>query len=146
MERVNGRLKIFWGVDDGNITGSRRFHAMVGAVMIVHAAFAMLLAAAPRREGTLGKLRLSPSRRHYGKCRPQADSTPKPPIFGHARWRCARRCLKRANERHSTPIPAATTAASGFLLFATVNECPPTAHIANGSRRDCRVRYNTYGD
>jgi hypothetical protein len=44
-----------------------------------------------------------------------------------------RRCLKRANERHSTPIPAATTAASGFLLFATVNECPPTAHIANGS-------------
>lgn len=60
MERVNGRLKIFWGVDDGNITGSRRFHAMVGAVMIVHAAFAMLLAAAPRREGTLGKLRLSP--------------------------------------------------------------------------------------
>ena len=60
VERVNGRLKIFWGVDDGNITGSRRFHAMVGAVMIVHAAFAMLLAAAPRREGTLGKLRLSP--------------------------------------------------------------------------------------
>ena len=60
VERVNARLKIFWGVDDGNITGARRFHAMVGAVLIVHAAFATLLAAAPRREGTLGKLRLGP--------------------------------------------------------------------------------------
>jgi hypothetical protein len=60
VERVNARLKIFWGVDDGNITGARRFHAMVGAVMIVHMAFATLLAAAPRREGTLGKLRLGP--------------------------------------------------------------------------------------
>jgi hypothetical protein len=60
VERVNARLKIFWGVDDGNITGSRRFHALIGAVMIVHATFATLLAASPRREGTLGKLRLSP--------------------------------------------------------------------------------------
>jgi hypothetical protein len=60
VERVNGRLKIFWGADDGNLTGSRRFHAMVGTVMVVHAAFATLLAAAPRRKGTLGKLRLSP--------------------------------------------------------------------------------------
>lgn len=60
VERVNARLKIFWGADDGNITGSRRFHAMIGAVMIVHAAFATLLAATPRREKTLGKLRLGP--------------------------------------------------------------------------------------
>ncbi len=60
VERVNGRLKVFWGVDDGNITGSRRFFAQVGVVMVVHAAFATLLAAAPRREGTLGKMRLSP--------------------------------------------------------------------------------------
>lgn len=60
VERVNGRLKVFWGVDDGNITGARRFHAFLGTVMIVHAAFATLLAMAPRREGTLGKLRLSP--------------------------------------------------------------------------------------
>jgi hypothetical protein len=60
VERVNARLKIFWGVDDGNITGARRFHALVGAVLIVHLAFATLLAAAPRREGTLGKLRLGP--------------------------------------------------------------------------------------
>jgi hypothetical protein len=60
VERVNARLKIFWGVDDGNLTGSRRFVASVGVVLAVHAAFATLLASAPRREGTLGKLRLSP--------------------------------------------------------------------------------------
>lgn len=58
VERVNGRLKVFWGADDGNLVGARRFHAMVGVVMAVHATFALLLAAAPRREGTLGKLRL----------------------------------------------------------------------------------------
>lgn len=60
VERVNARLKIFWGVDDGNVTGSRRFVAQVGVVMAVHAAFATLLASAPRREGTLGKVGLSP--------------------------------------------------------------------------------------
>jgi hypothetical protein len=60
VERVNARLKIFWGVDDGNVTGSRRFVAQVGVVMAVHAAFATLLASAPRREGTLGKVRLGP--------------------------------------------------------------------------------------
>jgi len=60
VERVNARLKLFWGVDDGNITGSRRFHALIGTLMIVHAAFATLLASTPRREGTLGKVRLSP--------------------------------------------------------------------------------------
>jgi hypothetical protein len=60
VERVNARLKIFWGVDDGNLTGSRRFVAQVGVVMVVHAAFATSLASAPRREGTLGKIGLSP--------------------------------------------------------------------------------------
>jgi hypothetical protein len=60
VERVNARLKVFWGVDDGNVTGSRRFVAQVGVVLAVHAVFAMLLAQAPRREGTLGKIRLSP--------------------------------------------------------------------------------------
>ena len=60
VERVNARLKLFWGADDGNVTGSRRFVAKIGAVMIVHAAFATLLAASPRREGTLGKMRLGP--------------------------------------------------------------------------------------
>jgi hypothetical protein len=71
VERVNARLKIFWGVDDGNITGARRFHAMVGAVLVVHVAFATLLAAAPRREGTLGKLRLGPIQKALAK-RPAA--------------------------------------------------------------------------
>jgi len=60
VERVNARLKIFWGVDDGNITGAHRFWANVSVVMLVHLAFATLLALTPRRTGTLGKLRLGP--------------------------------------------------------------------------------------
>jgi hypothetical protein len=60
VERVNARLKVFWGADDGNVRGARRFAAQVGVVLAVHAAFATLLASAPRREGTLGKIRLSP--------------------------------------------------------------------------------------
>ena len=59
VERVNARCKVFWGVDDGNITGARRFFAQVGAVMAVHAAFATVLALTPRR-GTLGQMRLNP--------------------------------------------------------------------------------------
>ena len=60
VERVNAWLKLFWGVDDGNVKGSRRFVAQVGVVLAVHAAFATLLASAPRREGTLSQTRMSP--------------------------------------------------------------------------------------
>jgi len=60
VERVNGRLKIFWGIDDGQVYGSRRFHGHVGAVMVIHLAFAMLLAQTERRDGTYGKMKLSP--------------------------------------------------------------------------------------
>lgn len=60
VERVNARLKVFWGADDGNVTGAARFWANVSTVMLVHLAFATLLAKTPRRDGTLGKLRLSP--------------------------------------------------------------------------------------
>jgi len=60
VERVNARLKLFWGSDDGNITGAHRFHAYLSTVMIVHVGFAALLAAAPRWEGTLSHTRLSP--------------------------------------------------------------------------------------
>ena len=60
VERVNARLKVFWGADDGNVTGATRFHALLGTVMLVHVAFATLLAKAPRWEGTLGHTRLSP--------------------------------------------------------------------------------------
>jgi hypothetical protein len=60
VERVNARLKIFWGVDDGNVVGAERFHAHVGIVMMVHAVLATMLARAPRRDGTLGKMRLGP--------------------------------------------------------------------------------------
>ena len=60
VERVNGRLKIFWGLDDGQVYGARRFHGHVGAVMVVHLAFATLLAQTERREGTYGTMKLSP--------------------------------------------------------------------------------------
>lgn len=74
VERVNARLKIFWGADDGNVTGSRRFFALLGVILVVHASFATLLAMAPRREGTLGQTKLSPiARALHGKV-----STPAP--------------------------------------------------------------------
>lgn len=60
VERVNARLKVFWGADDGNVTGSRRFFALLGVILVVHASFATLLAMAPRWEGTLGYTRLGP--------------------------------------------------------------------------------------
>lgn len=60
VERVNGRMKIYWGADDGNLVGAPRFHAFLGTVMVVHAALATVLASLPRREGTLGKMKLSP--------------------------------------------------------------------------------------
>jgi len=60
VERVNGRLKVFWGADDGNISGACRFFAFVGVVMIVHAGLATLLASLPRWDGTLGQMNLSP--------------------------------------------------------------------------------------
>lgn len=60
VERVNDRLKVFWGLDDGNVVGSRRFCAHVVAVLIVHLAFATLLAKAQRKEGSFGAMKLSP--------------------------------------------------------------------------------------
>jgi hypothetical protein len=60
VERVNGRMKIYWGVDDGSITGATRFHAYVGAVLVVHVGMATLLASTARREGPLGRMELSP--------------------------------------------------------------------------------------
>lgn len=61
VERVNARLKVYWGADDGNVRGAYRFHAHVGAVMVVHAAVATLLASAPRWEGSpLGQMRPGP--------------------------------------------------------------------------------------
>jgi DDE family transposase len=61
VERVNARFKVFWGIDDGNVRGAYRFHAHVGAVLVVHAALATLLASMPRWEGgPLGRMQLSP--------------------------------------------------------------------------------------
>ena len=51
IERVNARCKLFWGADDGNVKGAKRFHAHVATIMVVHALFATALACAPRYEG-----------------------------------------------------------------------------------------------
>jgi hypothetical protein len=47
------------------LVGAERFHAMVGMVMIVHATFATLLASAPRRKGTLGRVGLEPIQKAF---------------------------------------------------------------------------------
>jgi hypothetical protein len=60
VERVNARTKVFWGIDDGNLTGARRFHAYVGVVMVVCVGLATLLAKTARREGSMGGTRLGP--------------------------------------------------------------------------------------
>ncbi|QJW96482.1 hypothetical protein [Frigoriglobus tundricola] len=60
VERVNDRLKVGWGLDAGNVVGARRSGAHVGAVLIVHLAFATLLAKAQRYEGSFGTMKLSP--------------------------------------------------------------------------------------
>ena len=76
VERVNARLKVFWGADDGNISGARRFRALVGVVMVVHAGFATLLAKAPRR-GTLGKLHLGPVQKALAAAEAAAKQAPR---------------------------------------------------------------------
>jgi hypothetical protein len=60
VERVNGRTKVYWGADDGNLRGARRFHAYIGVIMVVYVGFATLLAMTGRREGSMGDTRLSP--------------------------------------------------------------------------------------
>ena len=60
IERVNGRIKLFWGADDGNVTGAARFHAHLATIMLVHIAMANYLAMSPRYEGkSLSPTRLS---------------------------------------------------------------------------------------
>lgn len=77
VERVNARLKVFWGADDGNVTGSRRFFALLGVILVVHAAFATLLAMAPRWEGTLGQTKITPiAQALYGKVK-KAPAAPR---------------------------------------------------------------------
>ena len=76
VERVNGRLKIFWGIDDGQVYGARRFHGHVGAVMVVHLAFATLLAQTERREGSYGNMKLSP----IAKALRELIQAPEPPV------------------------------------------------------------------
>jgi hypothetical protein len=58
VERVNARVKVYWGADDGNVTGAARFHAHLATIMLVHSAMANWLAVQPRYEGKS----LSPTR------------------------------------------------------------------------------------
>jgi hypothetical protein len=74
VARVNARLKVFWGAEDGNVSGARRFRASVGVVMVVHACFATLLAKAPRK-GTLGKLHLGPVQKALAAAEAAANKT-----------------------------------------------------------------------
>jgi Transposase DDE domain/Transposase domain (DUF772) len=65
VERINARVKLFWGADDGNVTGAARFHAHLCTIMLVHSGFANLLAMADRYEGkSLSPVRLSVIARH----------------------------------------------------------------------------------
>ena len=75
VERTNARLKLFWGVDDGNISGPQRFHARLHTVMVVHIALAFLLASCPKWEGTLNKTRLTPIAKALKKKLPGKDGS-----------------------------------------------------------------------
>ena len=60
VERINSRIKVVWGADDGNVAGAERFHAHLTTIMLVHAAMANWLASQPRYEGkSLSPTRLS---------------------------------------------------------------------------------------
>lgn len=78
VERVNARLKVYWGADDGNVTGAERFHAHLATILLVHSAMATWLASQPRYEGkSLSPTRLSPIARKLEKAarRPEMPAT-----------------------------------------------------------------------
>jgi hypothetical protein len=58
VEVANARLKEIWGSDKGNISGGARIHGPCSSVMIMHATFAKLLAAATRH-GVFNQTRIS---------------------------------------------------------------------------------------
>ena len=60
VERVNDRLAAFRGSGDGHGVGWRRFGAQGSAVLVIHRAWAPLLAKGQRTEGSFGTLRVSP--------------------------------------------------------------------------------------
>lgn len=68
VERVNARLKVYWGADDGNVTGAERFHAHLATILLVHSAMANWLAVQPRYEGkSLSPTRMSQIARRLHK-------------------------------------------------------------------------------
>lgn len=76
VERVNGRVKVYWGANDGNVTGAQRFHAHLWTIMLVHVAMANWLARQPRYEGkSLSPTRLSPIAQQLAKAARSAQRT-----------------------------------------------------------------------
>ena len=142
VERVNARLKIFWGVDDGNVTGSRRFVAQVGVVLAVHAAFATLLASAPRREGTLGKLRLGPI---AAALRAQAQAASPAPELAVSEGSISAakaagprsRCAPRGQNDHMPPL------CSRIGAWRTRKKSPPT-DCGDGCASNFKLQRNRF--
>ena len=126
VERVNARLKIFWGVDDGNLVGARRFHAMVGAVLIVHAGLRHAAGRGPATRRHVGQApsgadpksagattrRLKPHKRVSHDCGAErycAESA----LHGHLRRRFSPLSrpfprLRRTTSRHRDALPPAS--------------------------------------
>ena len=77
IERVNARTKVYWGADDGNVTGAQRFHAHLATIMLVHLAMANWLATQERYEGkSLSPTRLSPIAKRLARLnKPQLGRT-----------------------------------------------------------------------
>ena len=82
VERVNARMKVFWGADDGNVTGAERFHAHMATILLVHAAMANWLAVQPRYEGkSLSPTRMSQIAHKLHKAAELVPLPPPPPPY-----------------------------------------------------------------
>ena len=132
VERVNARLKIFWGVDDGNIRGARRFHAMVGTVHDRACGFCHAAGCRPA------------AGRHLGQTPPGTD----PESAGTAtrslrlpdassqrlrRWPCADSSLPRLSGAFLAPS-CHYPLSRRFAVPADDPKPLPAFHNANGSR------------
>ena len=89
VERVNARLKVFWGVEDNGLAGRGRFLARAGVALLVCVTVARLLAMTPRRDGStsssLAQQRLHPvaQRLHearVARARKATPATASPPL------------------------------------------------------------------
>jgi len=60
VERVNDRLKVFWGLDDGNVVGSRRFLRPRECGIVGTHGLCDGVGESPAKGGSFGTMRLSP--------------------------------------------------------------------------------------